>query len=94
MKLSHLIIYWFVELFRFCPRIRRRKSVEKPFLVIGHRGSPAEEVENTIPSFERALNENANGLEMDICLTKDNIPIIYHDWDPDSLVSRFQAKRI
>lgn len=92
MKLFNLIVYWFVELFRFCPRLRRRKSVEKPFLVIGHRGSPAEEVENTIPSLERALNENANGLEMDICLTKDNIPIIYHDWDPDSLLSVLRQK--
>ncbi len=87
MKLITLIISWFAEISRFCPRIRRRKLVDRPFLIIGHRGSPAEEVENTIPSFERALNENANALEMDICLTKDNIPIIYHDWDPGSMVS-------
>jgi glycerophosphoryl diester phosphodiesterase len=24
---------------------------------------------------------------MDICLTKDQTPVIYHDWDPDSMVS-------
>ncbi|OGU56153.1 MAG: hypothetical protein A2315_15715 [Ignavibacteria bacterium RIFOXYB2_FULL_35_12] len=87
MKLITLIIYWFVEVFRFCPRIRRKKLIERPFLIIGHRGSPAAEVENTIPSFEKALSENANALEMDICLTKDKIPVIYHDWDPDSMVS-------
>lgn len=87
MKLITLIMYWFVEVFRFCPRIRRKKLVEKPFLIIGHRGSPAGKVENTIPSFEKALSENANALEMDICLTKDKIPVIYHDWDPDSMVS-------
>lgn len=87
MKLFTLIISWVTEIMRFCPRIRRRKLIEKPFLIIGHRGSPATEVENTIPSFEKALNENANALEMDICLTKDNIPIIYHDWSPDWVVS-------
>lgn len=92
MKLITLIIYWFTEVLRFCPRLRRRKLVERPFLIIGHRGSPAAEVENTIPSFERALNENANALEMDICLTKDSIPIVYHDWDPGSLVSILRQK--
>lgn len=87
MKLITQIIYWFKEISRFCPRIRRRKAIEKPFLIIGHRGSPASEVENTLPSFEKALLENANALEMDICLTKDNVPIIYHDWDPGSFIS-------
>jgi glycerophosphoryl diester phosphodiesterase len=92
MKLITLIVNWFVEVFRFCPRYRRKKLVEKPFLIIGHRGSPAAEVENTIPSFERALKENANALEMDICLTKDQTPVIYHDWDPDSMVSILRQK--
>ena len=35
------------------------------FWVIGHRGSPEREVENTIESFERALVDGANGLELD-----------------------------
>jgi len=90
MKLINLIISWFVEILKFCPRIRRKKLVEKPFLIIGHRGSPTAEVENTIPSFEKALSENANALEMDICITKDKIPVIYHDWNPDSLVSKLR----
>lgn len=92
MKLIALIISWFTEILRFCPRIRRKRLVEKPFLIIGHRGSPAEEVENTIPSFDRALNEKANALEMDICITKDKIPVLYHDWDPDTLVSIIREK--
>lgn len=92
MKLIALIVSWFTEILRFCPRIRRKRLVEKPFLIIGHRGSPAEEVENTVPSFERALNENANALEMDICLTKDGVPVIYHDWDPSSMVSILRQK--
>lgn len=92
MKFITLIVYWFIELLRFCPRLRRKRKVERPFLIIGHRGSPAEEVENTIPSFEKALNQNANALEMDICLTKDKIPIIYHDWDPGCLVSILRQK--
>ena len=92
MKLITMIISWGKEILKFCPRIRRKKLVERPFLIIGHRGSPTVEVENTIPSFEKALNENANALEMDICLTKDKIPVIYHDWDPGSMVSIFRQK--
>lgn len=92
MKLINLILSWFTEILKFCPRLRRKKLVEKPFLIIGHRGSPAAEVENTIPSFERALTENANALEMDICLTKDKIPIIYHDWNPDSIIAILREK--
>jgi glycerophosphoryl diester phosphodiesterase len=92
MKLINLILSWFTEVLIFCPRLRRKKLVERPFLIIGHRGSPAAEVENTIPSFERALAENANALEMDICLTKDKIPVIYHDWDPDSMVAILREK--
>jgi len=29
---------------------------------------------------------------MDICLTKDNIPVIYHDWNPDSMVAILREK--
>jgi glycerophosphoryl diester phosphodiesterase len=52
------------------------------FWVIGHRGSPTREVENTIPSFERALTDGANGLELDLCVTSDEEVVVWHDADP------------
>ncbi len=52
------------------------------FWVVGHRGSPLVEVENTLPSFERALDEGANGLELDLCITRDGEVIVWHDFDP------------
>jgi len=57
------------------------------FLNIGHRGSPVNEPENTIPSLERALWEGANALEVDLCVTKDKEVILWHDWNPDELVA-------
>lgn len=54
-----------------------------PFYVIGHRGSPCKEVENTIPSLERAVADGANSLEFDLCITQDGIVVVWHDWDPD-----------
>lgn len=59
-----------------------------PFLRIGHRGSPVHEVENTIASFERALDEGANGLELDLCLTRDEEVVLWHDASPDGFEAR------
>ncbi|MCU0725495.1 MAG: hypothetical protein MUE73_06875 [Planctomycetes bacterium] len=71
-------------------RRRRRPGDARPapgFLVVGHRGSPAKRVENTLASFEEALAEGANAIEMDLCLTKDGEVVLWHDEDPDALVA-------
>jgi glycerophosphoryl diester phosphodiesterase len=60
---------------------------EGAFLLVGHRGAPAREVENTLPSFDRALDEGANAIETDLCVTKDGEVVLWHDWDPDDLVA-------
>jgi glycerophosphoryl diester phosphodiesterase len=59
----------------------------KKFYTIGHRGVCAYEVENTIPSFQRALDMGANALEMDISFTKDKIPVVWHDFTPDDAIA-------
>jgi glycerophosphoryl diester phosphodiesterase len=69
---------------------RRRLLDARPapgFLVVGHRGSPAKRVENTLPSFEEALADGANAIEVDLCLTKDGEVVLWHDEDPDALVA-------
>lgn len=59
---------------------------EPRFWCIGHRGSPAFEPENTRASFERALDhDGANGLELDLCVTKDRNVVVWHDWSPHGL---------
>ena len=85
-------LIWIKELFRFCPY--RKSNIDKThlFLTCGHRGSPVNEPENTIPSFERALREGANSLEADICVTKDKEVILWHDWNPDELVALLREK--
>jgi len=81
------IIIWIKELFRFCPSRKSNIDKEHLFLTCGHRGSPVNEPENTIPSFERALSEGVNALETDLCVTKDKEVILWHDWNPDELVA-------
>jgi glycerophosphoryl diester phosphodiesterase len=47
--------------------------------VIGHRGAAADAPENTLPSFERALEVGAHILETDVHGTRDGVPVLSHD---------------
>ncbi len=82
-----LIKRWFEEYFSKCELKRTFEENDKLFLIIGHRGSPTLEAENTFASFERAIVDGANSLEVDLCLTKDNEVVLWHDWNPDSTIS-------
>jgi glycerophosphoryl diester phosphodiesterase len=50
-------------------------------LVIGHRGASALAPENTIAAFKRALLDGADGLEFDVRLAADGVPVVIHDAD-------------
>lgn len=45
----------------------------------GHRGSRGTHPENIIPSFEEALKAGADFFELDLHLSKDDIPMVFHD---------------
>ena len=47
--------------------------------VIGHRGSPREFRENTLPSFARAFAAGAEGVELDVHATLDRVVVVHHD---------------
>ncbi|MGD9898931.1 MAG: glycerophosphodiester phosphodiesterase [Calditrichaceae bacterium] len=79
---------WIYELFRYCPEIPDDHQDQSGFLIIGHRGAAAHEIENTIPSLQKALNTHgANALEIDISMTSDGQIVLWHDWDPDDTVA-------
>ncbi len=48
-------------------------------LVIAHRGASAEKPENTLAAFRRALALGADGLELDVQVTRDGVPVVFHD---------------
>ena len=58
--------------------------------IVGHRGSPAKEPENTFPSYERAERDGATGLELDICVTADDELVVWHDCHPAALEARLR----
>lgn len=47
--------------------------------IIAHRGANREAPENTIPAFQRALEIGVQGIELDVHVTRDGIPIVHHD---------------
>jgi glycerophosphoryl diester phosphodiesterase len=47
--------------------------------IIGHRGAPAQEPENTLRSFRRALAMGVAAVELDVQLTKDGRLAVIHD---------------
>ncbi|KAB5582563.1 Glycerophosphoryl diester phosphodiesterase family-domain-containing protein [Coniochaeta sp. 2T2.1] len=64
------------------------RKLETGPMVIGHRGLGKNNAsnrslqlgENTVPSFIAAANLGAQYVEFDVQLTKDHVPVIYHDF--------------
>ncbi len=51
--------------------------------VIGHRGAAAYAPENTLESIHTAADMEVEWVELDVKLTKDEVPIIFHDDELD-----------
>ncbi|WP_349407691.1 glycerophosphodiester phosphodiesterase [Pseudalkalibacillus sp. SCS-8] len=47
--------------------------------IFAHRGSSKSAPENTMAAFRKALEEKADGIELDVQLSKDKVPVIIHD---------------
>ncbi len=47
--------------------------------VIAHRGSSAHAPENTLAAFQLALDVGADGVEFDVQLARDGVPVVIHD---------------
>jgi glycerophosphoryl diester phosphodiesterase len=50
----------------------------KLFEIVAHRGAHDEVPENTIQAFQQALEQGADAVELDVRLTADSVPVVYH----------------
>jgi glycerophosphoryl diester phosphodiesterase len=50
--------------------------------IIAHRGASRERPENTVAAFVRAIELGADGIELDVHLTADDVLIVHHDARP------------
>jgi glycerophosphoryl diester phosphodiesterase len=55
------------------------KQLQRKPLIIAHRGASGTAPENTLAAVERALALGVDGIEVDVQLTKDLVPVIIHD---------------
>lgn len=53
---------------------------ENKVLIYGHRGASAYAPMNTLPAFELAAEQGADGIELDVHLSKDGELVIIHDF--------------
>ena len=65
---------------RVAPRDGRRVT-----WVIAHRGASADEKENTLPAFERAIELGADYVEFDVQASSDGGLVVFHDLRLDRL---------
>ncbi|MGB9736468.1 MAG: glycerophosphodiester phosphodiesterase [bacterium] len=49
-------------------------------VVYAHRGASGYKIENTIPSFELAIDMHADAVEFDVQLTADDDVVVFHDF--------------
>ncbi len=48
-------------------------------LVIAHRGASRRRPENTLAAFDEALRQGCDGIELDVQLSRDGVPVVFHD---------------
>jgi glycerophosphoryl diester phosphodiesterase len=69
-------------------------------LILGHRGASVVAPENTLAAFSRALRDGAEGIEFDVRLSRDGVPVVIHDASLrrtafiDKLVSGLTSKEL
>lgn len=69
-------------------------------LIIAHRGSSAIAPENTLSAFKQAISDDSDGIEFDVRLTRDLVPVVFHDAslrrvaDNETLIASASAESI
>ncbi len=72
-----LLVPYLVFIFRSKDISKANKS---SVIVIGHRGASGYYPENTLVSFEKAIEMGADMLELDVHVTKDDSIVVMHDY--------------
>ena len=54
--------------------------MSQPLEIIAHRGANREAPENTIAAFARAIELGVDGIELDVHLSADGLPVVHHDF--------------
>ncbi|XP_054884057.1 glycerophosphodiester phosphodiesterase domain-containing protein 5 isoform X2 [Poeciliopsis prolifica] len=79
LYLSFLFSLYLVPLGMYSPCIKEAGTLGPAPSLIGHRGAPMLAPENTLMSFEKAVESGGEGLETDVTISYDGVPFLMHD---------------
>ncbi|XP_050786497.1 glycerophosphodiester phosphodiesterase domain-containing protein 5 isoform X1 [Gopherus flavomarginatus] len=61
------------------PCIMEKKNLGPKPAIIGHRGAPMLAPENTLMSFQKAVEQKTYGVQADVVISYDGVPFLMHD---------------
>jgi glycerophosphoryl diester phosphodiesterase len=80
IKVSFGFFLFYVALLRLQKKtLSSRLKWPKQKWILGHRGARANAPENTLSAFKKAIEYGADGVEFDVFLSSDGIPVVIHD---------------
>lgn len=62
---------------------QRGRPLGRPF-VLGHRGASHAAPQNTLAAFRKAADVGADGIELDVHLSRDGVPVVIHNDSVDA----------
>ncbi|XP_061005082.1 glycerophosphodiester phosphodiesterase domain-containing protein 4 [Dama dama] len=76
-----LLCLYVVPFGTYSPCVQEKDKLAPKPTFFGHRGAAMLGPENTIMSFEKAVEHGADGLESDVQISLDEVPFLMHDYD-------------
>ncbi|KFV88165.1 Glycerophosphodiester phosphodiesterase domain-containing protein 5, partial [Struthio camelus australis] len=77
--LAVVVALYLVPLTISSPCIMEKKALGPKPAIIGHRGAPMLAPENTLMSFQKAVEQKTYGVQADVVLSYDGVPFLMHD---------------
>ncbi|NXP45157.1 GDPD5 protein, partial [Heliornis fulica] len=77
--LAVVVALYLVPLTISSPCIMEKKALGPKPAIIGHRGAPMLAPENTLMSFQKAVEQKIYGVQADVILSYDGVPFLMHD---------------
>lgn len=74
-----VIVLYLTPLTIYSPCLMEKKDLGLKPAIIGHRGAPMLAPENTLMSFQKAVEQKVYGVQADVVISYDGVPFLMHD---------------
>lgn len=73
-------LFYFFCFYYSCYNKNKYIKTQKTY-ILAHRGLTSKHLENTLEAFLAAFESGADGIEFDVQLSKDLVPVVFHDYN-------------